>query len=277
MALAEIVGALGVPHTPFFPFFVERDGPECETARYFAALRKELEAMRPDVLVMFDTDHLNTFFFDNLPIFAFGVTEQFTGANDEVRAMPPYTVKSLPDFAAHLHAGCVEAGFDPSVTQKFTVDHSVLVPLHFITPKMQIPVVPIFISGHVPPLPSARRCYELGRAVRRAIENWPNKLRVVIIGNGSISLEVWGPRLEIGKGDGVTDPEWVKRVCFLLEKGEVETLITESTPEKLRQAGNVGGELLNWIAMLGTFDTRPANSVTPQMPNGHAYAVWRGS
>jgi hypothetical protein len=272
--LAEIVGALGVPHTPFFPFFVERDGPDCDTARYFAHLRKELEAMKPDVLVMFDTDHLNTFFFDNLPIFAIGVTDSFTGACDEVRATPIYTVKSHPALAAHVHKACVEAGFDAAVSQQFAVDHSVIVPLHFITPQMQIPVIPFWISGHVPPLPSAARCHELGRTVRRAIESFPGSLRVVTMGSGSISLEVWGPRLRIGMGDGVPDPDWVTRVCGFLEKGDVEALIRESTPEKFQAAGNVAGELLNWIAMLGTIDPGPAKSVQPQMPNGHAYAVW---
>jgi aromatic ring-opening dioxygenase catalytic subunit (LigB family) len=272
--LAEIVGALGVPHTPFFPFFVERDGPECDTARYFAHLRKELDALKPDVLVVFDTDHLNTFFFDNLPILAIGVTDDFTGACDEVRATPPYTVKSLPALAGHLHTACVQAGFDVAVTQKFAVDHSIIVPLHFLTPQMQIPVIPFWISGHVAPLPSARRCHELGRTLRRAIEAWDEPLRVVTMGSGSISLEVWGPRLKIGFGDGVPDPEWVARVCGLLEQGDVETLINESTPEKFAAAGNVAGELLNWIAMLGTIDPKPAKSVEPQMPNGHAYAVW---
>ena len=40
--MAEIVGALGVPHTPFFPSLVEREGPACETARLFAAVTEEL-------------------------------------------------------------------------------------------------------------------------------------------------------------------------------------------------------------------------------------------
>ena len=191
-----------------------------------------------------------------------------------MRATPPYTVKSRPDLATHIHATCVGAGFDPAMTQKFAVDHSIIVPLHFLTPQMQIPVIPFWISGHVPPLPSARRCYELGRSVRRAIESFPQSLRVVTMGSGSISLEVWGPRLKIGFGDGVPDPVWVTRVCGLLEKGDIGTLIKEATAEKFQAAGNVAGELLNWIAMLGTIDAKPAKSITPQMANGHAYAVW---
>ena len=89
--MAEIVGALGVPHTPFYPSLVEREGPGCETARFFAAVTQELEAMRPDLIVMYDTDHLNTFFLDNLPVFALGVTESFGGrttSRDRCRSTP---------------------------------------------------------------------------------------------------------------------------------------------------------------------------------------------
>ena len=230
--MAEIVGALGVPHTPFFPALVEREGPECETARFFASVTRELEAMRPDLIVMYDTDHLNTFFFDNLPVFAMGVTDAFKGPNDEPRAVPIYTIKSRPDVAAHLHRTCVEGGFDLAVTQDFTVDHSVVVPLHFMTPSMRVPVIPIFVSGHVPPLPSSRRCYELGVAVKRAIESWREQLRVVVIGSGSFSLEVFGPRIAPGKSDGVPDPDWAKQVCALIKQGATRS----SSPRRRRRS-----------------------------------------
>jgi gallate dioxygenase len=274
--MAEIVGALGVPHTPIFPFLVKRDGPDCEIARFFAAVTAELEALRPDVIVMFDTDHLNTFFLDNLPIFAIGVTPEFKGPNDEPREVPIYTIKSEPDFAAHIRTQAVEAGYDVTLAQDFTVDHSIVVPLHFMTPKMQIPVIPIFISGHVPPLPSAQRCFELGRTVKRAIESWPKPLRVVTIGSGSFSLEVWGPRIAPGRSDGVPDPDWALRACKLIEDMKVPTLIAESTEAQMLKAGNVGGEILNWIAMLGTIGERKPVFLKPQMQNGHAYAAWRG-
>jgi len=272
--VAQIVGALGVPHTPLYPALVEREGPQCETARYFAAVTSELEAMRPDLIVMFDTDHLNTFFLDNLPVFAIGVTETFKGPNDEPRAVPIYTIKSRADVAAHLRRVAIEAGFDLALAQEFTVDHSVVVPLHFMTPGMRIPVIPIFVSGHVPPLPSARRCYELGRTVTRAIESWPEPLRVVVMGSGSFSLEVFGPRIAPGRSDGVPDPDWARRICALLEQGAVSKLLEEATQEQMLRAGNVGGELLDWIAMLGAVgETRP-RFVTPQTEQGHAYAAW---
>jgi hypothetical protein len=272
--VAQIVGALGVPHTPLYPALVEREGPQCETARYFAAVTSELEAMRPDLIVMFDTDHLNTFFLDNLPVFAIGVTEAFKGPNDEPRAVPIYTIRSRADVAAHLRRAAIEAGFDLALAQEFTVDHSVVVPLHFMTPAMRIPVIPIFVSGHVPPLPSARRCYELGRTVKRAIESWPEPLRVVVMGSGSFSLEVFGPRIAPGRSDGVPDPDWARRICALLEQGAVTTLLEEATQEQMLRAGNVGGELLDWIAMLGAVGEARPKFVTPQMEQGHAYAAW---
>jgi gallate dioxygenase len=275
--VAEIVGALGVPHTPYFPALVEREGADCETARLFAALTRELEGLRPDLIVMFDTDHLNTFFLDNLPIFAVGVTDAFKGPNDEPRAVPIYTIASRPDVARHIRRVGVEAGFDLALAQAFTVDHSVVVPLHFMTPRMQIPVIPVFVSGHVPPLPAARRCFELGAAVKRAIDSFAETLRVVVIGNGSFSLEVFGPRIAPGKSDGVPDPAWAERACALIDEGAYDTLVAEATPQQLHKAGNVGGEILNWIAMLAGVGGRRPKFVAPQLEQGHAYAAWTWS
>jgi gallate dioxygenase len=273
--MAQIVAGFGVPHTPVFPFFVKRDGPDCETAKLFAAQRDELAAARPDVIVMFDTDHLNTFFLDNLPIFAVGVDRTFTGPNDEPREMPIYTIPSAPDLAAHIRKAGIEAGFDAALTQCFSVDHSITVPLHFLTPDMHVPVIPIFISGHVPPLPKAERCYALGQAVARAIESWPGSQRVAIMGSGSFSLEVGGPRMAPGRTDGVPDPDWCTRVIKLLEDQKIDTLMAEATSHQMFKAGNVGGELLNWIAMMGAIGNRKPNYIAPQMQNGHAYGVWR--
>ena len=98
--MAQIVAGFGVPHTPIFPHFVKRDGPDCEIAKLFGAQKAQLAATRPDLIVMFDTDHLNTFFLDNLPIFAVGIDKSFKAPNDEPRDVPNYIVPSIPDVAA---------------------------------------------------------------------------------------------------------------------------------------------------------------------------------
>jgi gallate dioxygenase len=273
--MAQIVAGFGVPHTPIFPHFVNRDGPDCEIAKLFGAQKNDLAAVRPDLIVMFDTDHLNTFFLDSLPIFALGIDRTFKAPNDEPRDVPNYIVPSMPDLAAHIRNATVATGFDVGMTQNYSVDHSVTVPLHFLTPDMKVPVIPFFISGHVPPLPSAQRCFALGQAVAKAIKTWPAPLRVAVMGSGSFSLEVGGPRMAPGRSDGVPDPDWAWRIIKLMEEQKVDDLLAESTERQMLKAGNVGGEVLNWIAMLGAIGNRKPSYIAPQMQNGHAYGVWR--
>jgi gallate dioxygenase len=272
--LADIVGLFGVPHTPIFPFMVQSEGPASETGQLFSKVALALRAAKPDVIVIFDTDHLNTFFLDNLPVFSIGVTERFKGPNDEPRGVPIYTIKSAPTLAAHIRSHAIRSGFDVALAQEFSVDHSIAVPLHFLTPDMKTPVIPVFINGHVPPLPSAHRCFNLGSEIKAAIESWPEPLRVAIIGTGSFSLEVWGPRIAAGRTDGVPDPNWVTRVSDLIETGQIDELISEATEERMLRAGNVGGELLNWLALLAFVGKRRPDFLAKQMQNGHAYAVW---
>ena len=163
--------------------------------------------------------------------------------------------------------------------QEFTVDHSVVVPLHFMTPQMQVPVIPVFISGHVPPLPPAQRCFELGRAVKRAIETWPKQLRVVTMGSGSFSLEVWGPRIAPGRTDGVPDPDWCARVCKLLEAAaDADTLIERSDrARRCSRPAMSAASCSTGSPCSARIGERKPEFVKPQMANGHAYAVWRRS
>jgi gallate dioxygenase len=274
--VAKIVAAYGLPHTPFFPSRVVEEGPQSPTGLMFAQARDSLAAAKPDVIVIFDTDHYNTFFFDNFPILAIGIDNKFVGPIDEPRGgMPVYTVPSMPKLADHLHQHAVRAGYDVASLREFVSDHSMMVPLHFVNPDMRVPVIPVFISGHVPPLPKAQRCFEFGGELRKALEAYPENLRVAIIGTGSFSLEVFGPRIAPGKTDGVPDPDWVHEVCRYIEAGDSAGLIAASSEERLYAAGNVGGELLNWIAMLAFTGNRKPDFLVKQMENGHAYAGWR--
>lgn len=274
--MAKIVAAYGLPHTPFFPARVAQEGAQSPTGLMFGKARDSLATARADVILLFDTDHYNTFFFDNFPILAIGIDETFTGPNDEPRGgMPSYKVPSMPALAEYLHHHMVRADYDVASLRDYSCDHSVMVPLHFVNREMRVPVIPFFISGHVPPLPSARRCFALGRELRKALEGYGKPLRVAIIGTGSFSLEVFGPRIDPGKTDGVPDPEWVHEICRYLAAGDTETLIDKATEDRMHAAGNVGGELLNWIAMLAFTDNRKPDFLDKQMENGHAYAGWR--
>jgi hypothetical protein len=273
--MAHIVAGFGVPHTPMFPALVAREGPQCETAQLYRAVAEHLDAVRPDALVVFDSDHLNTFFLNNYPTLSIGLTDHTSGPNDGTPGLPKYTVAVDENLAGHLLSTGLEQGFDLAVTQEFEIDHSILVPLHFLTPSMHIPIVPIFINGIVQPLPAARRCYALGQMVRRAIESLPGQARVAVLGSGSFSLDVGGPLAPRGAYSGVPDPGWVESLLGYLRQGKIDDLLNEATSQRLASAGNVAGELLDWIAMLGVVGDRRPRFLEPQMEHGHAYGVWR--
>src|SRR5258705_8123548 len=209
--MAEIVAAFGIPHTPNFPALVAKQGPDCRTAQLFAKVAKCLHEASPDVLVIYTDDHFNTFFLDNFPPFAIGIADQISGPNDQT-AMPSYRVAGEASLASHVRARVIAAGFDISLAQDFDLDHSIMVPLHFLTPDMNIPIVPVFINGLAPPLPSSQRCHALGAAIAAAIRDWPARKRVAVIGSGSFSLEICRPRIPLGERACTTDPDWAKHV-----------------------------------------------------------------
>ena len=184
-------------------------------------------------------------------------------------------VPSREAFARHLHSNAVLAGFDLALVQEFEVDHSTIVPLHFLTPELQVPVVPIFVSTHNPPRPSSRRCFHLGETIRAAVESWPEPLRVVAVGSGSFSFDVHGHLSPPGRPVGVPDPAWVHRVSEHLERNTISQLLDEATPERFDRAGNVSGEILNWIAAMGTTAGQKLSWINPEPQFGNCYAVWR--
>ena len=274
--MADVVAGFGVSHSPHAPEAVRKTGPSHPLVPLYARVSEAVEAARPDVLVIFDCDHFSTFFLDNWPIFAIGVSDRSAGPND-MTVMPRYALKGHAALAAHIHRHCVTAGFDLTLLQDFEVDHSIVVPLHFMPPTQAIPIVPIFINGFVPPLPTAQRCHALGQAVRAAVETFPQRLRVGVIASGQFSLEIGGPKVAPGRRQGVPDPAWGIHVTDLMREGRNDALVAEATFARLQKAGNIGGELLNWIALLGAVGDRKPSWITPQRGEGDGFAVWQWS
>ena len=176
---------------------------------------------------------------------------------------------------SRIRATGIEQSFDLGVSQEFELDHSFLVPLHFLVPHMSVPIVPIFLAGIVEPLPRADRCYALGQVVRSAVEAWPAALRVGVLGSGSFSLDIGGIRGDPGQMTSYPDPEWVRSIMDALEHGALSDLISRTTADQMSKAGNVGGEILNWIAMLGAIGERRPSFLEQQADAGQAYAAWQ--
>ena len=267
--MADIVAGFGVPHTPRDPETVQKEGFNSVTGKLYQAVADHLKKVDPDVVIIFDSDHLNTFFYNNLPTFCVGVAGRTEGPNDSNTILPRRQVAIREDLSNEIYQHGVTAGFDLSLTQDFTVDHSIMVPLHFLTPQLKTPIVPVFINGVCPPLPTSKRCFALGEAVRRTVEQWPNPQRVAVIASGSFSLDVAGPK------EGITDHPWMNSVLHDLGNANIEELLEKATSERMLAAGNVSGELLNWIALLGMVGKRKPVFLEPRMSHGDAYAAWR--
>lgn len=272
--MAEIVGALGIPHNPFTALAIARgDEAAGPSERLYARLAAALEQMRADTLVVFTTDHYNLFFELSVPIFAIGVAESSSGPSD-YPALPQFEVAIDGELAAAIQTAVVAEDFDLGRSQEFALDHTILAPLGVIVPHMDLAIVPIWISSSMRPIPSAQRCHALGGALARAIAASGLERRVAVAASGAFSFEVGGPRMSEESHVGVPAPDWAIHVSELLASGDVAQLVAETTPEQLAAAGNASGEILNWIAMLGSFEPRPATFVEPQREEGHAYAAW---
>jgi protocatechuate 4,5-dioxygenase beta chain len=243
-------------------------------ARRFGRLRQELERVSPDLIVMFTTDHFISFFLDNMPMFCVGTFAEANGPHELSRMMPFYRISGKPDFAEGLVRYGIEQGFDLATSQDMKLDHATMVPLHFMTPDMRVPVVPIHIKALLEPLPRADRCYALGQMVRGFVAKSSDVQRVAIVASGSFSLEVGGPRM------GSINRQWYEFVVDCLREGKIDKLIDAATSSNMLSAGNTGGELLLWIALMGALGERKLtffepDASPPDAPrDAHAYAVW---
>jgi aromatic ring-opening dioxygenase catalytic subunit (LigB family) len=271
--MAKIVGAFGVPHNPHFPSWSQEGHPLGEEIdRYYGRVAEQLRAVQPDAIVYFTSDHYNLFF-ESVPIFSIAVAPSASGPSD----YPTIARRELPiasELARTVQRHVMACNFDVGMLQELEFDHTVIAPLHFLLPDRDIPLVPVYISAFLRPIPSARRCYALGQAIREAIEAADGVERVAVIASGSFSVEIGGPRLAPDSHVGVPDPTWTQRVVELLEAGGFTRLVDEATDEQMREAGNAAGELLDWIAMLGMIDPAPPTFVETQPQFGHAFAAW---
>jgi aromatic ring-opening dioxygenase catalytic subunit (LigB family) len=271
--MAKIVGAFGVPHNPHFPTWSQEGHPLGEEIdRYYGRVAEQLRAVEPDAIVYFTSDHYNLFF-ESVPIFSIAVAPSASGPSD----YPTIARRELPiasELARAVQRHVMACNFDVGMLQELEFDHTVIAPLHFLLPDRDIPLVPVYISAFLRPIPSAQRCYALGQAIREAIEAADAPERVAVIASGSFSVEIGGPRLAPDSHVGVPDPTWTQRVVELLEAGDFTRLVEEATDAQMGEAGNAAGELLDWIAMLGMIDPAAPAFVEPQPQFGHSFAAW---
>jgi aromatic ring-opening dioxygenase catalytic subunit (LigB family) len=218
----------------------------------FAQLSERLRAAELDALIVVGTDHFMTFSYDFLPIFCIGTGDHSEGWGEF--GVPKVTVPVHNDLALTLHRKLVSAGFDISSVTEMRLDHSFICPLHYLTPKMDVPIVPLYVNCTVPPLPSLRRCFELGEVLRVAIAEQHDAHRVGIIGTGGISHWVGLPRT------GDINEEFDRDFLRQYAAGKFDSILECWDDETIEQtAGNGAMEVRNWLIAAVVANSRTAS------------------
>jgi protocatechuate 4,5-dioxygenase beta chain len=209
-----------------------------------------LREQRPDVIFLVYNDHATAFSLELIPTFAIGTAAEFPVADEGWGPRPVPKVIGHPELASHIAQSVIQDDFDLTIVNKMDVDHGLTVPLSLMCGQPQqwpCPVIPFAVNVVQYPVPSGRRCYMLGQAIRRAIESFDAPLRVQIWGTGGMSHQLQGPRA------GLINKEWDKA---FLDRLIADPAGLAEVPhiEYVREAGSEGIELVMWLIARGAMD-----------------------
>ncbi len=253
--MARIIGAVACSHTPTIGFAFDKSKQQdpvwAPIFAAFAPLARWLEERQPDVLFVIYNDHVSSFFFDHYSAFALGVGERHEVADEGGGARDLPALAGHPALARHIGRSLVADEFDMSFFQDRALDHGVFSPMSLLCPHepaWPVPVVPLQVGVLQSPVPSARRCWRLGQALRRAIESYPEDLKVAIVATGGLSHQVHGERA------GFNNTAWDAQFLELIENDPVR--LTEITQAELATLGGMeGAEVIMWLVMRGALSS----------------------
>ena len=254
--MARLTAVLATTHHPFYLKATtappeERMPQADEWQQKVEAYRATLTAAEPDILVMVGSDHFHQFFYDNYPTFLIGKQAKYdaTFYNEEREfGIPKYVLDGDEDLSGFMLQGLLDRGFDFSVSHELKIDHSIICPIITTRPQADLPVVPIYTNIFAPPLPSPKRFWDLGRAIREIIDAYPTDKKIAAVGSGHLSLELGGPRQFHETGP---DPVFDRQAIEWLSEGNIDAILENVTMESMSKAGNATHGFLDLILMMG--------------------------
>lgn len=249
--MARIIGAIASSHTPTIGFALDagkqQDPAWAPIFAAYAPVSEWLAQKQPDVLLVIYNDHVTSFFFDHYSAFALGIGEQYEAADEGggPRALPP--ARGHVPLARHVGASLVADEFDMSFFQDKALDHGCFSPMSVMLPhdgEWPVKILPLQVGVLQFPAPTARRCFKLGQAIRRAVECFPEDLKVAVVATGGLSHQVHGERA------GFNNTEWDHEFLDRFER-EPETLLDITHAEFAKRGGFESAEVVMWMVMRG--------------------------
>jgi len=252
--MAKIVAGVAMSHVPAIGAAIDngRTGEPywVPVFKGFEFSKKWLEELKPDVAIVVYNDHASAFSLEIIPTFALGCAEEFPPADEGWGPRKVPVVKGHPDLAWHIAQSTILDEFDMTIVNKMEVDHGLTVPLNLMCGSPEewpFPVIPLAVNVVQYPPPTGNRCYNLGKAIKKAVESFDQDLRVLVFGTGGMSHQLQGPRA------GLTNKDF--DTAFLDNLTRDPVALTKIAPlEYLRESGSEGIELVMWLVMRGALN-----------------------
>ena len=210
----------------------------------YAALdrqRQEIQASGAEALIVVAAEHFANFFMDNMPAYAIGVGSQHIGPIEDPDwlRIDKRVIPGAPDLALRITRQVMQS-VDVAYAEEWKCDHGIMVPLHFLTPAYDLPVIPVNINCQGPPLTPLHRVWAFGEALRAACDSAPEK--IALVGTGGISH--WPATPDSGKINEAWDREFLDR----LMRQDKQALLSYTDEDTLRDGGQGGFEIRTYIA-----------------------------
>lgn len=242
----SLVFAGACSHAPGITARAERADPELK-ASFYAALddmREQLEAAKPDALIIIAAEHFANFFMNNMPAYAIGMAPYYEGPieDPEWLKIPRCKIPGNADLSKRLIQDVMQ-DIDVAYSAEWKFDHGISVPLHFLTPNYDLDVIPVNINCQGPPLTPLHRAWDFGRALRRACDKADE--RIALVATGGISH--WPATPNSGKINEAWDREFLDK----LARNDKQALLAYTDEETYLDAGQGGFEIRTFIALSG--------------------------
>ena len=254
--MARIIASVNVSHVPAIGAAIDLGKTEqpywAPVFKGFERSKQWIADLKPDVIILVYNDHASAFSLEIIPTFALGCAAEFPPADEGWGPRPVPVVKGHPELACHIAQSVILDEFDLTIVNKMDVDHGLTVPLSLMFGQPQewpCKIIPLPVNVVQYPPPTGNRCFHLGKAIRRAVEAYPEDLRVVIFGTGGMSHQLQGPRA------GLINRKFDKNFLDKLVKDPV-ALTKIPFLEYVREAGSEAIELVMWLIARGALDAK---------------------
>jgi protocatechuate 4,5-dioxygenase beta chain len=202
---------------------------------------------QPDIIFLVYNDHATAFSLDMIPTFAIGTAAQYTPADEGWGPRPVPMVQGHPELASHIAQSVIQQDFDLTIVNKMDVDHGLTVPLSLMCGQPEAwpcPVIPFAVNVVQYPVPSGQRCFNLGKAIAKAVKSFDADLNVQIWGTGGMSHQLQGPRAGLINKD--FDNAFLDQLI-----ADPAALAQKPHIDYVREAGSEGIELVMWLIARG--------------------------